>query len=1169
MRKKFKTPTIGLKYKALEIATLLIVSLAILFVTNIIRYKNKEIENSANIYLRLMDQFYQSSRQQADRSFQAGITNLLSNETIIQAFVNADSENLSGPSVSILQDTPVHMSELKEVNWYRYHAATGFTRIRIASPFQSNNDNVSPLPPVSDSLLTTVIRHHRKYNAFFIHKNGLTYRFISPVIRNGVTLGALELVMDPNTLISGIRDILGFTPVILLKQHAGALSPVNTTVVAKGITYTYNPHDNPGLPAAADILTRVKQDTPFSEVRFQNDDYLVYDHRIEFTDAANVPIAKVFAIQNITAAKEAIRTTTLKIIAVTIFFLAAAFLILFHSFDRLLDKLTIREKELKDANARMESEIKEREIMEEELKTHRNHLEEMIAEGTRELEIKSQEIEANEEKLRIITASLQDAIVVVDPRDGISFWNPAASRIFGYTFPEVEGRDFFTHMVGTGNGSVPEPPDYNKIIEVECRRKNGDVFPAEISVSKVEIQGKINLIVLMRDITQRKEEETEKRVLLRAVEQSSVAIEITDTSGIITYVNPRFFEITGYSKEEAIGKNANLLKSNFNPQEDYKTLWDTITSARDWHGELYNRKKNGELYWDSTLISPIKDPMGNITHYVAIKEDISERKNMEVELMSAKEFAEEANRSKGEFLANMSHEIRTPMNAIIGMTELAMGTELNQEQREYLEIVQQASRSLLKLLNDILDFSKVEAGKLILDTAPFGLRKAIAETTKTLAVEAHKKNLEMVYYIDSEVPDHLIGDFGRLRQIIVNLIGNAIKFTELGEIVLKIDTLEEDLDDKILLHFMVSDTGIGIPEDQMLHIFEKFSQADSSTTRKYGGTGLGLAISSKLVEIMGGICWVESPSTFPHFNRFGPGSTFHFTALFERIKDSCETNPPLEVAMLKNLHLLIVDDNETNRRFLQEILFKYGLKPEIAGSGKEALALIRNNHAGSPYDLVILDFRMPEMDGCSVLKQIRLELNLDLPVILLTSGVTSENIAEFKRLGVSSHLLKPVNSEELLATVMDVMGYKIEEMDRKKVGKEDDKALAIPPGIRILVAEDNSINQRLIRKLMEKVGYSVWIANDGKEAVEVFTQNLENPDKCFHLILMDISMPVMDGVEATRQIRKIDKKIPIIALTAHAMKGDKVKFLSEGMDDYISKPIEKVCLFKTIEKYIN
>jgi CheY-like chemotaxis protein len=362
----------------------------------------------------------------------------------------------------------------------------------------------------------------------------------------------------------------------------------------------------------------------------------------------------------------------------------------------------------------------------------------------------------------------------------------------------------------------------------------------------------------------------------------------------------------------------------------------------------------------------------------------------------------------------------------------------------------------------------------------------------------------------------------------------------------------------------------------MVNIFEKFSQADTSTTRKYGGTGLGLAISAKLVELMEGIIWVESPATFPHFNVSGPGSSFHFTALFEvNVNINRQSmDPAMQMILddLKGLRLLVVDDNETNRRFLRDVLLKYGLKPETAGSGDKALEILQEGFSRSqPFQLLILDLRMPGMDGAEALRKIRNELKMDLPVILLTSGLKIDDLSGLDRRQVSAHLLKPVDSQELLGAIYNVMGHKTGEDLKKKYarGGEDEEETESKVSIRILVAEDNSINQRLIRKLLEKKGHKVEIVQNGKEAVDIFTQKAGNPDEKFQLILMDIQMPLMDGVEATRRIRKIDKNIPIIALTAHAMKGDKGKFLSEGMNDYVSKPIDKTLLFRIIEKYVS
>lgn len=1164
---------VGLKSKALEIASGLIILISFLFLYNAIRNKNNEIYHGADIYDDLMKKFYFISRGHVESSLQTSMTRLLEKKENIAAAETFNKKLLEKISRPIFDSAGARISLLMQINWYLYTPGSEIDYFSVVPT--TSQTKYELVPPLKKGIIEELIKKKKTDNLFSVSGDKLFYRLIYPILESNRRIGALEFIVDPAIFFEQYENLLGLQTLTMIKiNRENTTNNSVTRVKVMGEDYYYSPGNNPNYAYSLEILKKINHKTNFSEVSLDGRYFLVHCN-IVFVDYKNNVTFRVFAIQDITLKKKAILFSLYQIIAITVIVLLLVFLVLFRTFGRLMDSLSAREAELENSNQRLENEIKEREAVEYELKTHRDHLEDLIVDGTRELQIKSQEIEANEEKLRQITSSIQDAIVVVNPNAQITFWNPAAERILGYTFKEVEGKNFFKNILPAadptafytsriGNENSNNSHIYGKLIEIECKRKTGEIFPTEMTISDIEIHGQINLIILLRDITRKKEDDMEKRILSRAVEQSSVAIEISDTKGIITYVNPRFTEITGYAKDEIIGKNTNILKSDFNPIEDYQRLWETITAGKDWHGELYNRKKNGDLYWDSTLISPIKDTQGHITHYVAIKEDITERKNLEVELLTAKESAEAASRSKGEFLANMSHEIRTPMNAIIGMTELTLGTNLTTEQKEYLEIVQQASRSLLKILNDILDFSKVEAGKLILELMPFNLRTIIGETARTLAIQAHKKELEMVYYIDPNVPDNLIGDPGRIRQIIVNLIGNAIKFTEKGEIVLKIEILEEGLEGKILVHFIVSDTGIGIQEEQIATIFDKFSQADTSTTRKYGGTGLGLAISSKLVELMGGIIWVESPSTFPHSGKTSPGSTFHFTALFELAAAAPEVKPIPDLSLLKDYPILVVDDNKTNCRFLEEVLRKNGLKPEVTQSGFDALELLKSRlNKPTQFKLIILDFRMPEMDGRTILKLIRTELLPDIPVIMLTSGISIDDIAELNSIKGLLLLMKPVNTQDLLTSILDATGLRNNPV--KAIEKESETISQ--KGQHILVVEDNSINQRLIKKLLEKKGHSAEIAQNGKEAVDYFIQKLGHPEERVDIILMDIQMPIMDGIEATRRIRKIDGNIPIIALTAHAMKGDQAKFMSEGMNDYISKPIDKDLLYDIIERY--
>jgi PAS domain S-box-containing protein len=658
-----------------------------------------------------------------------------------------------------------------------------------------------------------------------------------------------------------------------------------------------------------------------------------------------------------------------------------------------------------------------------------------------------------------------------------------------------------------------------------------------------------------------------KRTLMleKAVEQSGDGIVVMDFEGHIKFANMAWANMHGYRHREVTESKLKTFHDEDQFHKNVEPFFKIVEKQGFNTGEVENKRKDGTFFPSIITSTILNDENAEPIGTVSIVRDVTERKRFEKELKDAKVAAEAANEAKSNFLANMSHEIRTPMNGVIGMSELLLDTEMTSEQREFAERISKSADSLLTVINDILDYSKIEAGKVDLEAINFNLRATIEDVIDVLAVKVIDKDIELACLIHHEVPVFLYGDPGRLRQILMNLAGNAIKFTEKGEIVLHA-VLDEEDDTHATIRFYVFDTGIGIPPEKTDRLFKSFSQLDSSTTRKYGGTGLGLVISKKLCGLMGGHIGVES--------ELGKGTTFWFTAVFE--KQPKDRSIEIHVSKdIKDKRILIVDDNETNRLVLKGQLSHWGCSFDEAPNGINALSLLRKAALEkNPFDIVILDMEMPELDGETVGKRIKEDPNVsDTAMVMLTSLGQRGDAIRMKEIGFSAYLNKPVKQAQLydclLRVAADIKSNAKAKGSPPLVTRHsitDDKAIVGEQAIindtdrkvRILLAEDNEMNQKVAVNMLRKMGHDVSIANNGLEAVEAFEK------KRYDLILMDCQMPEMDGIEATKEIRKReegrDKRILIVALTAHAMKGDRERFLSSGMDDYLTKPVKKTIL---------
>jgi two-component system sensor histidine kinase/response regulator len=826
------------------------------------------------------------------------------------------------------------------------------------------------------------------------------------------------------------------------------------------------------------------------------------------------------------------------------------------------------EEELAQLNATLESRVAERtahaEQREVELSRLNASLEQEVADRQR-AEKALRESEAFSESL---VESLPLNVFRKDTEGRIVFANQRYCDNLGLAYHELIGKtdfDLFPEdLARKYRNDDKKVVESGKPLEDVEQHQRPDGKVGYVHVLKAPVYnaegGNIGTQGMFWDVTPRfQAEEAQRRSdarFRRLVESDIIGVMICSLSGRIYEANDAFLKLTGYTRDDLTNNRLNwgAMTPPEHLEKDEAAISQLLEhgTAIPWEKE-YIRKdgRRVPVLLGVTLLEESSDEC------ICFVLEITERKRAEVQLRAAKEAADAASQAKSQFLANMSHEVRTPMNAIIGMTELVLNTDLTPEQREYLTMVLESSEALLSIINDVLDFSKVEAGKMKLERIAFDVREMLGDTMKSLAMRAHGKSLELAYHVDQGVPAVVSGDPGRLRQIIVNLVGNAVKFTEEGEVVLRAD-VESQEEDHIDLHFSVTDTGAGIPDELRAAVFFAFEQGDTSTTRRFGGTGLGLAISASLVELMQGRIWVDSA--------VDQGSTFHFVARFQRAEEAASPRPPILGESIEGTRVLVVDDNATNRRILLEMLAGWKMEAVEACGVDKALAALREAcRAGRPFRLVLSDVHMPGADGFDLAERMRgdpEQLGSSL-ILMLTSGDRPGDISRCEQLGVAAYLMKPIKQSELFDAVAMVLGA-IETADEHAPAVEE-KSRSLPP-LRVLLAEDSLVNQKLVVGLLARHGHQVQVVSNGLQAVEAAR------DVKFDVVLMDVQMPEMDGLEATRSIRAAERKtgrrLPIMAMTAHAMAGDRERCLAAGMDDYIAKPIRAEQLFDKLARLL-
>jgi two-component system, sensor histidine kinase and response regulator len=782
----------------------------------------------------------------------------------------------------------------------------------------------------------------------------------------------------------------------------------------------------------------------------------------------------------------------------------------------------------------------------------------------------------SEARYRDIVETTNEGVWLIDAQHKTTFMNRRMAEMLGCEAGREPGRSALEFLDEEGRATLAAQAQRPAAHQVEVRftRVDGtDLWTLLGATPRFDHGHYAGFSAVVMDVTERKiaaqafEElsrrtERRERILTTTLSSISDFAYIYDREGRFLFVNQPLLDLWGITLEDAVGRN--FFDLGYRPdlaeqlQQQVQQVFETKTSVS---GEMpYASPGKVDGYYEY-IFSPVFGPDRTVEFVAGSTRDITQRKRIEAELRTAKEAAEAANLAKSEFLANMSHEIRTPMNGVIGMTDLMLDSELTAEQRENLETIKSSGDALMAVINDILDFSRIEAGKLELDPIDFSSRDAIGDAANAVALRAHQKRLELIVDIDAAVPHTLRGDPGRLRQILLNLLGNAIKFTDQGEVVLRVTSVVAAAGE-VVLHFSISDTGVGIPLDRQQSIFEAFTQADSSTTRRYGGTGLGLTISSQLVQLMGGRISVESEAS--------QGSTFRFTARFAP-GDAREANVVLPSVDLRDLTVLIVDDNATNRHLLERTLLGWRMAPTLAASVPGALALLRAaQQSGRPYTLVLADSQMPNADGFTLAQAIKADPAIaDTTVMMLTSGGQPGDAARCRQLNIAAYLAKPIKHADLRAAILLALGAPSTETHRQPLVTRHSLREARLTA-RILLVEDNAVNQLVAMRLLEKRGHTVVTATNGREALAILEASKWAGFGC---VLMDVQMPEMDGFECTAIIRSNEQvtrvHLPIIAMTAHAMSGDEARCVTAGMDAYISKPIEPDALFDVVDRQLS